>query len=213
MLKIVLEKVFLEEKNCYFMKTIVAFLSRSHGLNVLNSLVTSKNFKIIKVFTHKLNPKSQDLSRSERNDYYLFEKICLKNNIILETVDSINEKVSNIPECDYIIEVSWRYLIKEDIVKKAKKAAFGIHRGKLPNYAGSEPIKQAIQNNENEIYLSAHNLAPVIDGGETYGTITHPTSYNKNFSIEENIQRIRIEITPLFSILMLKTLNNFETQN
>jgi hypothetical protein len=50
------------------MKTIVGFLSRPHGFDALSTLIESQNYKIIKVYTHKLNPKSQDPQRSIRTD-------------------------------------------------------------------------------------------------------------------------------------------------
>ena len=46
------------------MKTIVGFLSRPHGFDALSALIKSQNYKIIKVYTHKLNPKSQDPQRT-----------------------------------------------------------------------------------------------------------------------------------------------------
>ena len=83
--------------------------------------------------------------------------------------------------------------------------AFGIHRGKLPEYTGAEPIKQALLQNENEIILSAHYLDSLIDTGKTITRISHPVNYDSSFSIDKNIQRLRDEITPLFSIIMFKT--------
>ena len=187
------------------MKTIVAFLSRAHGLNVLSSLIESKDHKILKVYTHSLSPKSQDPKRSLRIDYHLFKEICAKHDIPLVVIDSKKEKIQDVPCCDFIVEVSWRYLLLPEITKKAKTIAFGIHRGKLPEYAGAEPIKQALLQNEKEIVLSAHHLDPSIDTGKTITKISHPVNYDSSFSIDENIQRLRDEITPLFSKIMFKT--------
>lgn len=187
------------------MKTIVGFLSRPHGFVVLKALTKSSDYKILKIYTHMLNPKSQDPSRSKRTDFDLFVKECLENNIEIISIDS---KLENLecPECDFIVEVSWRYLIPQEIVSKARIGAFGIHRGKLPDYAGAEPIKQALLKGEKEIVLSAHQLVPKIDEGGTISSISHPVNYNANKSLEENIQRLREEITPLFPILTFKTL-------
>ena len=191
------------------MITIVGFLSRLHGFNVLSSLILSPNYKIIKVYTHSLNPKSQDPNIGERSDFKSYLELCETNNISLISVDNKNEEISNFPKCDFIIEVSWRYLIPQSITKKANIAAFGIHRGKLPEYAGAEPIKQALMSNEKEIIISAHKLDPKIDAGKTITTISHPVNYQNNQSLEDNIQRLRDEITPLFSKIVLKTLDLF----
>jgi len=194
------------------MNTIVGFLSRPHGLNVLNSLVNSSQYNLIQVFTHKLNPGSQDPSRSERDDYRLFEKVCKQNQISLVSIDSKKDDFVDFPECDFIVEVSWRYMIPYEVTKKAKIAAFGIHRGKLPEYAGSEPIKQALSNNEKEIILSSHNLVAEIDKGGVFETCTFPVNYDTSYSVDQNIQKIRDEITPLFSKLAIKTLDKFSNK-
>jgi methionyl-tRNA formyltransferase len=192
------------------MKTVVGFFSRPHGFNVLNSLVNSKDYKLIRVYTHKLNPKSQDQLRSIRSDYHLFEELCKKYKIPLVSIDSKNHEFDNFPENDFIIEVSWRYLIPQNIIKKSYVAAFGIHRGKLPEYAGAEPIKQALNNYENEIILSAHDLNAGIDEGKVFETILHSITYNNSISLIDNVQKIRDEITPKFSDLTFKTLLKFD---
>ena len=194
------------------MKTVVGFLARPHGYNALSALVESQNYKIIKLYTHKLNPKSQDLQRSIRADYELFVKKCADNSIPLIPIDSKDHEITDFPECDYIIEVSWRYIIPQNIINKARRDAFGIHRGKLPEFAGAEPIKQALLKNEKIIVLSAHYLEKTIDTGQVITSIEFPVDYNDEKNLETNIQSIRDQITPLFSKLMLETLNILENK-
>ena len=194
------------------MKTVVGFLARPHGYNALSALVESQNYKIIKLYTHKLNPKSQDLQRSIRADYELFVKKCADNSIPLIPIDSKDHEITDFPECDYIIEVSWRYIIPQNIINKARRDTFGIHRGKLPEFAGAEPIKQALLKNENIIVLSAHYLEKTIDTGQVITSIEFPVDYNDEKNLETNIQSIRDQITPLFSKLMLETLNILENK-
>ena len=192
------------------MKTIVGFLSRPHGFDALSALIKSQNYKIIKVYTHKLNPKSQDPQRSIRTDYELFVKKCAGNSIPLTTIDSMNDEITDFPDCDYILEISWRYIIPKNIIDRASIASFGIHRGKLPDFAGAEPIKQALLNGEKKIVLSAHYLEKDIDAGNIISTIEFPVNYNGDKNLDVNIQTIRDEITPLFSKLVFQTLNILE---
>ena len=192
------------------MKTIVGFLSRSHGYDALSALVKSQNYKIIKLYTHKLNPKSQDPQRSIRTDYELFVKKCADNSIPLVSIDTIDDEIIDFPDCDYILEISWRYRIPKSIIDKARILAFGIHRGKLPDFAGVEPIKQALLNGEKKIVLSAHYLEKDIDAGNIISTIEFPVNYNGDKNLDVNIQTIRDEITPLFSKLVFQTLNILE---
>lgn len=189
-------------------KTIVGFLSRPHGLDILKNIVLSTDYKIIKLYTHSKKPKSEDPNQNERDDFKTFQKICLDNNIPLEMINSKNDEIQNCPQCDILIEVSWRYLLPKSIIQKAKILAFGIHRGKLPDYSGAEPIKQAIKNNETKIILSAHNLESIIDSGSTLNSLSFPIQYDETISVEENIQKIRENITPLFSKLFFNTLEN-----
>jgi methionyl-tRNA formyltransferase len=191
------------------MKTIVGFLSRKHGYSVLEELIKSSEYQILKIFTHKLNPKSQDPLRSIRIDFEDFEDLCIKNKIQLESIDSQSIPI-NCPQCDFIIEVSWRYIIPKKITEKAMIQALGIHRGKLPNYAGAEPIKQALKNNEKEIVLTAHILDDEIDAGDIIEEENHPVNFEQNKDLENNIQRLRDEITPLFSPLVFKTLKKYQ---
>ena len=192
------------------MKTIVGFLSRPHGFDALSALIKSQSYKIIKVYTHKLNPKSQDPQRSIRTDYELFVKKCADNSIPLTTIDSMNDEITDFPDCDYILEISWRYIIPKNIIDRAGIAAFGIHRGKLPDFAGAEPIKQALLNGEKKIVLSAHYLEKDIDTGNIISVIEFPVNYYNHKDLDVNIQTMRDEITPLFSKLVLQTLNILE---
>ena len=192
------------------MKTIVGFLSRPHGYDALSAIAKSQNYKIIKLYTHKLNPKSQDPQRSIRTDYELFVKKCADNSIPLISIDTVSDEITDFPDCDYILEISWRYKIPNNIINKARIAAFGIHRGKLPDFAGAEPIKQALLNGEKKIVLSAHYLEKDIDTGNIISTIEFPVNYNGDKNLDVNIQTIRDEITPLFSKLVFQTLNILE---
>lgn len=189
------------------MKYVVLFISRAHGLNILDALIESKNYEIVKVFTHKLNPKSQDSTRSVRSDFQNYLNRCKENKIKIKSVDSPKEEIEDCPNCDFIIEVSWRYLISSNITNRAKISAFGIHRGKLPEYAGAEPIKQSLQKGEKEIVISAHYLSPKIDEGDVIYSEKYPVNYNPQYDLEKNVQRLREEITPLFSKIMFKTLD------
>jgi methionyl-tRNA formyltransferase len=192
------------------MKTIVGFLSRPHGYDALSAIAKSQNYKIIKLYTHKFNPKSQDPQRSIRTDYELFVKKCADNSIPLVLIDTASDEITDFPDCDYILEISWRYKIPNNIINKARIAAFGIHRGKLPDFAGAEPIKQALLNGEKKIVLSAHYLEKDIDAGNIISTIEFPVNYNGDKDLDVNIQIIRDEITPLFSKLVFQTLNILE---
>jgi hypothetical protein len=46
--------------------------------------------------------------------------------------------------------------------------------------------------------------------GQVLNTMTYPVNYNSKKTFDENIQRLRNEITPLFPKLIVQTLEKFE---
>lgn len=192
---------------------IVGYFAREHGLNGLVSLLNSDNYKPICIFTHRFKPKSQDPNRSEREDFSEYESLCRKNNIPLYTVDSkkeamkIEEILMELEEFDFIASISWRRLIPEDQLNMPKIGGVNLHRGKLPDYAGAEPIKQALNNKDQFIYITSHILEKEIDSGETITTYEHPVNYDHKESLDENIERLKRELTPHFGPLLIKSLN------
>ena len=72
---------FILLKKSEFMITLVAFLSRPHGYNTLCGIIDKSDYKLLKVYTHKLKPKSEDPNKAERKDYQLFVEKCKENKI------------------------------------------------------------------------------------------------------------------------------------
>ena len=84
---------------------------------------------------------------------------------------------------------------------------------KLPEYAGAEPIKQALLNNEKEIIISSHYLKQEIDSGKTIIALRHPVNFDHSKTLEENIQRLRDDITPLYSKIVKSTIDKLSRDN
>jgi len=190
----------------------LGLLARNHGLETLKHLLLyEKNFEVIGVFTHKLNPKSYDPERKIRTDFHNFFEITSKYNIPLFTIDSKTEK-SQLDDYtlrndyDFLISISWRYLIPPMVFRKAKIGAINLHRGDLPKYAGIEPIKKALENKERKITICSHHISENIDEGKVICKATHPTNYESNKTLEENVERLKNEITPYFPKLTMKSL-------
>lgn len=191
--------------------TVVGFFAREHGLNGLQALLQSDNYKVLALFTHRLKPLSEDPERSEREEYSQYIALTQKHHIPLYSIDSKKEeseieKILSSLDFDYIASISWRRLIPSNILAMAKKGCINLHRGKLPNYPGAEPIKQALINRDKEITITAHVMTEVIDGGRTVAFYRHPVNYQENKTMEENIDRLKKEITPFFGPLLLESL-------
>jgi len=190
---------------------VVGFLAREHGINGLKSLIDSTNYSLICVFTHSLNPKVQNYSpRKEFKDY---KSLCKNHNISLYAVDSkedareIGGILDNLNGLDFIVSISWRRLIPVNQLNMPKYGGINLHRGKLPDYAGAEPIKRALNNKDKFIYVTSHILAEEIDSGNTISVYKHIVNYNNRQSLDENIERLKKEITPCFGQLLIDSLD------
>ena len=184
---------------------------RNHGLETLKKINEITNYNIIAIFTHKLNPKSIDIKQKERDDFSDYEKFAEINSIPLYTIDKSNEKFilddfALQYNYDFLISVSWRYLISPQVFLKANIGSINIHRGDLPKYAGAEPIKRALENSEKFIHISCHNISKNFDEGEVIFESTHPTNYDVSLSLDDNVERLKKEITPYFPQLTIKSL-------
>jgi len=189
----------------------ITLIARNHGIEALKCLLSNSQYKIIAVFTHKLNPLSYDPERKIRSDFHEFENLTKLHKIPLFTIEQKNDliKLENFAQnndYDFLISISWRYLISPSVFKKAKIGSFNIHRGDLPKYAGVEPIKNALSNHEKEIAICSHNITENFDEGEIFCKIIHPSNYNEANTLDENVERLKQEIIPHFSSLTIRSL-------
>ena len=184
---------------------------RNHGLATLKKLNELSNYKIISIFTHKFNPKSLDIHQKERDDFSDYQNFAKINSIPLKTINKFDEKyiLDNFTlqyDYDFLISISWRYLISTQVFSKSNIGSINLHRGDLPKYAGAEPIKRALKNSEKLIHISSHNISKNFDEGEVLFKASHPTNYDTSMSLDDNVERLKKEITPYFPQLTIKSL-------
>jgi methionyl-tRNA formyltransferase len=176
---------------------IIGFLAREHGLATLKDII--KEYPISRVYTHRYEPGSN--KTTERKEFKEFHKICYENKIPL----FLKTEEDYYPMFDErAISVSWRRRIPPQY------KGINIHRGKLPEYAGGEPIKKALINKEEYVTITCHVLRQEIDKGEKLLEYEYKVNYDNNRSLEENIERTKREITPLYPIIALKGIEEHE---
>jgi methionyl-tRNA formyltransferase len=194
--------------------TVVGFLARAHGLNGLIHLLASDRYDLVHVFTHRLNPGSEDPARAQREDFGEYKTGCEQNKIPLTSIDSkeeargIGSLLTRLDGFDFIVSISWRRLIPADQLRLPTIGGVNLHRGKLPEYKGAEPIKQALHHGDDTIVITAHHLSEEIDSGETIGAYTHPVNLNQDVALEANISRLKKELTPHFGPLLIQSLDS-----
>jgi methionyl-tRNA formyltransferase len=189
----------------------IALVAREHGMATLKEILEIDGYDIMAIFTHKLNPKVYDVDQKIRNDFIQYEEFAKKNNIPLYTIDSkfgkkVLDSYISENEFEFLISISWRYLIPKSVFEKAKYGAINLHRGDLPKYAGIEPIKRALENNEKEIAVCCHHITSNFDEGKVIFKDYHKTNYQNELSLEQNVVRLKKEITKYFPKLTIKTL-------
>jgi methionyl-tRNA formyltransferase len=192
---------------------IICFFARECGVEALKGILNDKRFVIVRLLVHSKQPKSQDPNRGIRPEFPVFKKIAAKHAIPLSVVDTREEaqKLSSlrtIDSCDFLISLSWRFLIPKDILSKAKIAAINVHRGKLPDYAGAEPIKKALEKGEKHIVVTVHEMVEEIDAGKVLVEKNHPVNYDDSKSLAENVTRLQKEILPLYHRAIIETIEN-----
>jgi methionyl-tRNA formyltransferase len=99
---------------------------------------------------------------------------------------------------DFIFSVSWAFLVPLDVLALPRIAPINQHRGKLPDYPLGAPVVQALKNGDDTIILSTHRMNEVYDEGEMLIETPHPANYEEHQSFEDNVERIKRELLPLY---------------
>jgi methionyl-tRNA formyltransferase len=192
--------------------TCIGLLAREHGLAVARALAETPRFQLTTLFTHQRRPRSEDPARGVRADYPLFEAFGKEFDIPIRSIDSkaghevlLKELRTRRP--DFLISVSWRYILPVEIIEAPRYCTINVHRGDLPKYAGAEPVKRALQDGCEAIAVCAHEMIEELDAGPILARTTHPARYDASVDLDANVERIKHEITPLFPGLVFEAID------
>ncbi len=194
------------------MPRVLALVARDHGLAGLKTLLDSEDYTVAAIATHRHLPRSEDPARSERPEFAHYAALAAARAIPLLTVDTKHDQEEFENLCtqinyDVVLSISWRRWIPTELCARAAYGGINLHRGKLPEYAGAEPIKRALEMGDTRIKITAHVLDEEIDAGEVLATVEHPAERGANESVDAAVERLKREITPLFGPLLIETLN------
>jgi methionyl-tRNA formyltransferase len=190
---------------------VVCLFARERGIRVLEGLLKDKRFTVVDLVVHSKLPRSESPDRSIRPEYSIFKALSEKHSIPLSTVDTRKAaqalaSVKQLESFDFLITVSWRFLVPGDVFSRARIRAINVHRGKLPIYAGAEPVKRALENGEREIVLTVHEMVEEIDAGEVLVEKTHPVKLDREATLDENVETIKSEMLPLYPQAVVEAL-------
>jgi methionyl-tRNA formyltransferase len=189
----------------------LCYFAREHGLAGLRSLLEDERFQPVCLLTHRRLPAAEDPERGERPEFKSYVALAASTGLVLFAVDSRAEREAIVPvlrglDVDLIASISWRMLITPPELESARYGGVNLHRGRLPDYAGAEPIRQALVHGDTMITITAHRLNQEIDRGEVLVSVEHPAARLAGETIEERIGRLKREITPLFGPLLIRAL-------
>lgn len=161
------------------MGKIAFYLMTQKGLGVLKGFLNQFSASIIEAVII-----SRD--KNVENDYYVeFQKLCAENNLTC-----YDKKDNYTIDSEYIIAVSWRWLIKSE------QKVIVLHDSLLPRYKGFAPLVNSLINGEKEIGVTALFASDTYDGGNIISQKKVVIGYP--ITIAEAINKI----TPLYSELV-----------
>lgn len=151
----------------------VAFIAREPGLDLLETvLLNHPELKLQAVFTHGQLPKAE--GGGIRAELKAFKGLADRAGVPLHVLDlpEARDPSGLLPggSLDLLIALSWRCLIPPATLARFRLGGLNLHRGKLPDYAGAEPVRRAIEDGQRDIQLTAHRMTETIDEGEVLAT-------------------------------------------
>lgn len=166
-------------------QSIVAFLARESGLNVLEELIGSNLFDIKLVLTHQYEANlrlTQEQrthgQKPERPEYSRFCEIGKTYGIPVESkrksefAEFVKNRFQGKPP-NFILSVNYWFMIPDEIIRMATTAALNIHPSVSKDreivYKGLSPIDRALADKQTEVGLSIHRLTRDCDFGEVLG--------------------------------------------
>ena len=168
---------------------ITIYLMTIKGFQVLDYLINNNKIHLIKnVIIGKDEHLINDFSRE-------IEDLCYLNNV------QFYYKGNSFEEGSYSIAISWRWIIK------TKSQLIVFHDSLLPKYRGFAPLVNALINFESKIGVTALYATENYDEGDIIDQEMIPVKYP--ITIKNAIDLI----TPLYSKICFKILNNLELNN
>lgn len=186
----------------------VGLLARQAGLAVLErSLLGNPIIELVAVATHRLLPASEDPARGERPEFRSFAEICSAHGIALLAIDERAaardlDPLEPFAPIDLLCSVSWRHVLSARALARARVAALNLHRGKLPEYAGAEPVRRMIEDGATRAVITAHLMVEEVDAGDVVATAELRIGESRGRSSRELAEAVKAELVQLYPVLM-----------
>ena len=183
---------------------LVALAAREPGLVMLRGLpLDVGSMRLCAIYTHRLLPCAEDAARGERPEYPRYVELARAQRVPLHTVDTRADAASLAGLDDYrpfdiLLSLNWRYQVPAHVLDWPRVAPINLHRGKLPDYAGAEPVRRALQAGERSIVITAHVMTEEIDAGPVLTERAHDVGARRGPKLADDVERIKRELWPRY---------------
>lgn len=173
--------------------TTIALLAREPGLLILKSLIKNPRINLLEVWTHGTLPKAEGGGKRSEADVY--RGLCDQAKIpLFQVTDGLAPCWEDGVFYDLMVSVSWRKILPKEFLQRHKHCV-NIHRGALPDYPGAEPVKQALEDGESAVAITAHRMVEQVDAGEELARVWLDTKGSTD------VEAIKRRLYPLYAPL------------
>lgn len=142
------------------MDNVVVFADHFIGYKIVDYLLKEEankaSFRLIKVFSNN-NPDAwwPNVSSLFMGDsrFDLYDKV------------NILEDLNNLKDIDYLLLISWKFILPENHLRVVKKNTLNLHYSLLPKHRGVYPVNSAILYGDKETGVTFHLVNAGIDTG------------------------------------------------
>ena len=127
-------------------------------------------------------------------------------NMDLCVYNSVQDRgfVNDVLNCDILLSVHGREIIKKNIFELPKIASLNVHPF-LYHYKGSDPIRRAIKDKNWNASVGCHHITDIVDGGEVVEELF------VKILPSDNPCDVYSQLYPYYSIVVIKSLNSLES--
>ncbi|CAA7614710.1 hypothetical protein MTBLM5_140028 [Magnetospirillum sp. LM-5] len=182
----------------------VALLGREPGLRVLQDvLIDNPLVELAAVYTHPNLPRKE--GGGPRPELARYQALCAAGGVPLHCLDVAQAKGLDqmLPEhrADLLLVLSWRSILTAAMLAQAR-FAINLHRGALPDYAGAEPVRRAIEAGEARVAITAHHMVEEVDAGRVAATVWMDIApCPPTLSAAEYAEQVKERLLPLYAPL------------
>ncbi len=187
-------------------RRIVFMGTPSFAANILNTLIDSKNYEIVAIYTRP----DKKAGRGMKTAFSEVKKIALNNNLPLyqpssfKKEETVKELASLKP--DYLVVAAYGLILPQQVLDIPKMAPINVHSSLLPALRGAAPIQRAIMENpekDAKTGVSIMKMVTELDAGPVYVQKEVEIGRKDYKSLEE-------ELSHTGALLLLEALNKIE---